>query len=274
MSEFLLPEGRIVKGHPLFDRPKTDDHNKPVLDSSNNQVLERYIALAIPKNGSTDWKQTDWGVKIVQAASDPVSGYSANEQLSPVFSWKIVDGDSPIPNRKGNVPKDQEGHQGHWVMHLNTRVPYAVYANGNYAVPITDKNEVKTGDYARVYINVKGNKPSLTPGVFLNPRMLEITRAGQQIITDNLPSAASVFGGGAPAAPNTAPPSVPAAPNTAPPSVPAAPVAPAAPTPPPVAPAPAPEEKYEVEGSVYTKSQLLAMPGWTEAIIATQKRVE
>jgi hypothetical protein len=254
MLELLLPEGRIVKGHPLFDRPVTDDNNRPVLDSNNQQKTDRYIAIAIPKNGSTDWKQTEWGAQVVQAASDPVEGYTAAEQSSPVFSWKIVDGDSEVPNRKGNAPKDQEGFPGHWVIHLTTALPYAVYANGNYAVPVTDKNEIKTGDFARIYVSVKGNKPAKTPGVYINPRMAEITRAGQQIVSDNLPSAASVFGGSAPAAPATPPPAAPA-PNTPPP----APAAPATPPPVPV------EEKYDVNGTVFTRSQLLAMPGWNES---------
>lgn len=245
MLEFLLPEGRIVKGHPMIARPVTDDNNKPVLDASGVQKTDLYFAFAIPKNGSTDWKQTDWGAQIVQAASDPVEGYSAAEQSSPVFSWKIVDGDSAVPNRKGNAPKDQEGFPGNWVIHLTTSLPYAVYANGNYAVPLTDKNEVKTGDYGRPYINVKGNKPAKTPGVYINPRMMEITRAGQQIISDNLPSAASVFGGAAPA---------PSASVTPPPAAPAV-------TPPPAVPV---EEKYNVNGVIYTRAQLLAMPGWAE----------
>lgn len=253
MLEFLLPEGRIVKGHPMIDRPVTDDKNIPVLDASGVQKTDRYIAIAIPKNGSTDWKQTEWGAQVVQAASDPVEGYSAAEQSSPVFSWKIVDGDSAVPNRKGNAPKDQEGFAGHWVIHLTTALPYAVYANGNYALPVTDKNEVKTGDFARIYVSVKGNKPAKTPGVYINPRMAEITRAGQQIVSDNLPSAASVFGGAAPA---------PSAPVTPPPAAPAAPSVPPAP---PAPPAPAAEEKYSVNGAVYTRSQLLAMEGWTEA---------
>ena len=263
MLELLLPEGRIVKGHPLFDRPVTDDNNRPVLDSNNQQKTDRYIAIAIPKNGSTDWKQTEWGAQVVQAASDPVEGYSAAEQSSPVFSWKIVDGDSAVPNRKGNAPKDQEGFLGHWVIHLTTALPYTVYANGNYAVPVTDKNEIKTGDFARIYVSVKGNKPAKTPGVYINPRMAEITRAGQQIVSDNLPSAASVFGGAAPA---------PSAPATPPPAAPAAPNVPPAPPAPPAAPAPAEEEKYNVNGAVYTRSQLLAMPGWTEAHLANQPR--
>ena len=264
MLDFLLPEGRIVKGHPLFDRPVTDDNNRPVLDSNNQQKTDRYIAIAIPKNGSTDWKQTEWGAQVVQAASDPVEGYTAAEQSSPVFSWKIVDGDSEVPNRKGNAPKDQEGFPGHWVIHLTTALPYAVYANGDYAVPVTDKNEIKTGDFARIYVSVKGNKPAKTPGVYINPRMAEITRAGQQIVSDNLPSAASVFGDGqSTSSPLAGAITPPPAPNTPPP----APAAPATPPPVPV------EEKYDVQGTVYTRSQLLAMPGWTEAHLTNLPKV-
>ena len=58
-----------------------------------------------------------------------------------------------------------------------------------------------------------------------------------------------------------------------PPPVPSGVVATYPPAPPP-APVPAPiEEKYEHAGQVYTKSQLLAFPGWTEAHLAGLKQV-
>ena len=266
MLEFLLPEGRIVKGHPMIERGVTDDNNQPVLDKiTGAQVTERYFAFAIPKAGEADWKVTEWGAKIVQAASDPVNGYSAAEQSSPIFSWKIVDGDSAVPNRNGKAPKDQEGFPGHWVIHLTSRLFFNSYTSDDgFNVPLSDSGTIKNGDYGKVYISTKGNGPKAkTPGVFINPRMFGLTRKGEQIVSDNLPSAASVFGGAAPA---------PSAPATPPPAAPAASNVPPAPPAPPAAPAPAEEEKYNVNGAVYTRSQLLAMDGWTEAHLTNLPR--
>ena len=269
MADFLLPEGRIVKGHPMIERGKTDQNNQPVLDKTTGvQVKERYFAFAVPKQGETDWRQTSWGAQIVAAASDPVHGYTSAEQQTPRFSWKIDDGDSAVPNLKGNAPKDQEGYPGHWVIHFTSAIFFNSYSSDdNFTVPLSDSGFIKTGDYGKVYMSSRGNKPSQTPGVYLNPRMFGLTRKGEQIVSDNLPSAASVFGDGqstaSPLAGATTPPPAAPAPNTPPP----APAAPATPPPVPV------EEKYDVQGTVYTRSQLLAMPGWTEAHLTNLPKV-
>jgi hypothetical protein len=143
------------------------------------------------------------------------------------------------------------------LLHLNTRIPYNCYHVGKYNPldAIQDVNAIKLGDYVRVNIVAKGNKPSKTPGVYLNPNLLELSRPGEAIVREGSgPNAASVFGGGAPTPAPT-------------------PAAPAPATPPPatdllVTPPPVVEEKYSYNGTVYTKAQLLGMPGWSEELIA------
>jgi len=78
------------------------------------------------------------------------------------------------------------------------------------------------------------------------------------------PSAAAVFGGGAAPAPVSTPAPAAPAPATPPPAT------DLLVTPPPVAPV---EEKYNVNGAVYTKEQLLAMPGWTAEHLTNLPRV-
>jgi len=259
MIDVLFPEGRLVSGHPMIVFTPTDKHGKPKTKQDGVTPATQWsIGVAIPKNGQ-DWKATQWGQQIVQAAQDPVEGYSLAETNSPYFSWKVTDGDSTIPNKKGNVPVEQEGYKGHWVVFMSTQLSAPkCYHKDKYdpMQQIQNKDEIKKGDYVRVYCNVKGNKPSDTPGVYINPSMVSLERVGEPIASGySGPAAADVFGGGALA------------------SVPAAPVMPNAPvTPPPpatdllaVPPAPPVEEKYNVNGTVYTKSQLLSFPGWTEA---------
>lgn len=258
---FLTPVARLIHGHPMKRNLKINDKTKlPVLDKTGRQIEETYIGIAIPKGSESDWKDTDWGKSILSAALDPVKGYDIQMTKRNDFSWKVVDGDSDIPNKKGHAPNEDIYKRGHWVVHLNTRIPYNCYHAGKYSPldAIQDVNAIKLGDYIRVQIEAVGNKPSETPGVYLNPKILELSRPGEAIIREAQgPDAASVFGGGAPAQVVPTP----------------APAAPAPATPPPatdllVTPPPVVEEKYSYNGAVYTKAQLLGMPGWSEELIA------
>lgn len=260
--EIKFPEGRIVSGHPMNGFTPTDDNTKlPKMKKDGvTKVIEWKFGLAIPKTG-VDWKQTPWGLQIVAAAQDPVEGYSAAETASPHFSWKVVDGDSTIPNRNGNIPCQQEGYPGHWVVFMKTELQAPKCFHKDKYDPmqqIQNAAEIDNGDYIIAYALIKGNKPSKTAGVYINPLLVSLERKGDKIGYDG-PSAASVFGGAAAPVQQQAvtPPS--AAPITPPPAT------DLLVTPPP---APPVEEKYNYNGTVYTKAQLLANPGWTEAIIA------
>ncbi len=260
---FVTPVARLIHGHPLKQNVRTDEVTKqPALDKVGQPVKEVYIGIAIPKGPEADWKETEWGKQIVAAALDAENGYDLATTKRPDFSFKVVDGDSDIPNKAGHAPNQDEHKRGNWVVHLNTRIPYNCYHVGKYSPldAIQDANAIKLGDYVRVNIVAKGNKPSKTPGVYLNPNLLELNRPGELIVREGSgPDAASVFGGA------STPVSTPA------------PVAPAGVTPPPatdllVTPPPV-EEKYNVNGAVYTRTQLLAMPGWTESHLANLPRV-
>lgn len=277
MQEILFPVGRLVAGHPMHANESKDDNQQPKKDKNGNQIYNYYVGVAIPKGSEQHWNQTEWGARIVQAATDPVEGYNSGETRHPSFSWKITDGDSDIPNKNQKIPREQEGWAGHWVVHFSTQIPYGCYHVGRYEPQqvIQRKEEIKRGDYCRVYATVKGNKPSKTPGVYMNPTMFELSRAGIAIESASSgPAASSVFGASAPVLPvgaqvdtSVAAPA-PTAPVAQPAPAPAAP-APVVPahdlvTPPPVAPAPV-EERYSYGGQTHTKAQWLAMPGWTEA---------
>lgn len=289
--EILTPVGRVVGGHPMVSRPVTDDRTgQPVLGGDGQPRVDYYFGLAIPKEGEQHWNQTEWGAKIYRAAQ---TGWPNGEYQSPTFSWKVTDGDSPVPNKAGKKPCDREGWPGHWVLHLSTGIPIRCFHVGRYEphLQIQNKDEIKAGDYGRAFINAKANNPSQSPGVYLNPQLFELSRAGQQIILDSGPDAGSVFGGSAPQVPPgaavdnavqqpapgaTPPPTAQPAPGATPP--PAAQPATDA-TPPPAEPhndflnppPPAAEKRYEVGGQVYTESQLRAAK-WTDAQIASQAK--
>lgn len=265
MIEVTFPEGRIVSGHPMKGFNPTDSKtNLPKMKKDGiTKVIEWSFGVAIPKAGTTDWRQTPWGAQINQAAQDPVEGYTLAETQSKFFSWKIVDGDSTEANRKGNRPCDQEGYPGHWVVFMSTQFAAPKCFHKDKYDPmqqIQNEAEIDKGDYVRVHCSVRGNKPSQTAGVYINPAIVSLERKGQKIESANAgPSAAAVFGGGSPAAVTP-------------------PAAPGAPVPPPATdllvtpPAPPAEEKYNVNGTIYTKSQLLSFPGYTEEVLATLTR--
>ncbi len=275
----ILIEGRVVNGHPMTRNnvTKKDEVTKvetPIL-KDGVQVTDSYLALAIPKAAETHWNQTVWGQKMAErAAQDWPNG----EHGAPTFSWKITDGDSAIPNKAQKKPCEREGWAGHWIIHCSTRFFIKCYHVGKYdpTQQIQDEKEIKTGDYARVLVGAKGNGPSASPGIYLNPMMFELSRAGQAIINDSGPAAADVFGGAAPNVPANAavaPAVAPVVPAITPatdflngpaaaPAPAAAPVAPA-PVAAPVAPA-----KRMFGGVAYEESALLAAQH-TQAMINT-----
>ena len=164
---------------------------------------ESYVGVAIQKGAEQHWNQTEWGAKIWnQAQTDWPRGDSG----APSFAWKITDGDSQIPNKRGRKPCEREGYPGHWVLQLATGLPIKCYHAGKYEPihQIQDKNEIKPGDYCRVLVSVRGNVSSESPGMYLNPHLFELSRAGVEIILDTGPSAADAFGGSAPQIPASA----------------------------------------------------------------------
>ncbi len=200
MSIELLIEGRIVQGHPITRKPVTKDNAagvaEPVIDQTSGlQATETFFAIAIPKNGVADWRQTPWGQQIAQQA---LADWPTGEHGAATFAWKIHDGDSTVPNRRGKVPNQRSGWAGNWIISLSTRLIVRAFHVGKYdpTQQIQNENEIKCGDYGRVLVQVKGNAPAQSPGMYINPVMFEMQRAGEIIVGEGT-SAADAFGGGA-----------------------------------------------------------------------------
>jgi hypothetical protein len=194
MSDFTTPKGRIVAGHPMIISGKTDSRTaQPKLNKTTGlQLMETYFALAIPKAGEQHWNQTAWGAQVW---NDGATAFPKGEYNAPTFAWKIIDGDSSIPNKKGKVPNQQEGWAGSWVIHFSTSIPVQNYKLvGTVLSALTSDKEVKRGDYGRVSVSCKGNGSTESPGVYLNPTMFCLDDIGVAIIGESAdPSAA--FGG-------------------------------------------------------------------------------
>lgn len=257
MSDVIL-NGRIVGGHPMNHAPATDDNGKPKIDGAGNPMHQTFYYFAVPKDGSTDFKATEFGQAMLAEAQ---AAWPKGEYNAPDFAWKVIDGDSTVPMKGGKpAPSTREGFPGNWVLRLTTGIPVRCYHNGKYSPieQIQDKNAIKCGDYGRTFVTIKPNNSAQSPGLYVNPTLFSLDRAGELIVTEGGPSAADVFGGGSPA---------PAAAAATPPPPMAAPAA-APPPPPPPPHNPLPKMYVASNGEKYTREQLLGFGFTAEQIDA------
>ena len=259
--DFLTPVGRLVMGDPFRGRTTAEDGTPLTIKHGPNAGQPRtdyFIGLAIPKN-DPGWAAVHESIQSA-ARQDYPEHFGPEGCKLPGFSWKIIDGDSATPNKRGIAPNTREGFAGNWILCMSSSFAPKCYSKGGESV-LTDPESIKRGYYIRVYGNAKGNRPSPTPGVYVNVSMIELIGYGPEIVTG--PDAASVFGG-APVA------TLPVGASVTPiaPAAPIAPVTPAhdfvaGPPAPPPPPAPSAERRYNVGGKEWTGAQLLA-EGWTQ----------
>ena len=249
---FTTPVGRLIMGSCTKAQDKDADGKPLLIKSGPNQgkpTQKFFIAVAIPKNpGESHWAQTEWGAKIWAKGHADAPGIAQN----PAFAWKVQDGDSQVPNKKGHKLADSEGAAGCWIVFLSTSLPISTY--DSKGTPASLGTAIKRGDYVQVAVTCAYNQSSQNPGIYLNPTMVALAGYGKEIVSGPDPTAAG-FGvgvvlppgasatpiggmptGAAPPPPTGAAPPPPAA------SAPTAPYVPpaAAGAPPPPAPAPNP----------------------------------
>lgn len=273
MPDFTTPVGRLVMGSPYKGRDK-DAEGKPLVvkngPNAGQPRLDYYLAVAIPKGSETHWNQTKWGDLIWQTGA---AAFPQGQSVAPTFAWKVADGDSAVPNKRGNKPCDREGHRGHWVLNFSSSFPPEIY-NADGSQRIQEPGAVKLGYYVQIAGNVEGNKSMSQPGVYLNHRMVALSAAGPEIVVG--PDATSAGFGQSPLPPGATPlpvsPAVAAftAPTAAPVTAPvtphpgfltAAPPPPAAP-PPAAPPAPVRVMLPAAGGATY---EAMISAGWTDA---------
>lgn len=299
-QQVRLPIGRMVYGNPYEPRPKTDQATgKPRMGDDGKPLMDYSIGYAIAKGGEPMWWDTPWGALIYQegAASAPQAVAAAVKEMQEgrdggkFFAFKVIDGDSPLPNKNRKVPKDQEGYPGHWILRLGSSfAPKIVNRDGS--APILDVGAVKAGYFIQCFITMKGNNSAQSPGVYLNLGLLSLQGYGPEIVsgpdasavgfgTDPAPAGMQAVPTGALAAPT---PGLPAPPAASAPALPAAPVPPTVVTPvtsflappgvsTPVPPAPlaavppappaGPQTTAKAQGASWAQ---LAANGWTEAV--------
>lgn len=175
------PVGRIVMGS-LYDPSTTDAEGKPLVvktgPNAGQPRVNYFFALAIPKGAEPHWAHTAWGQQIWQVGNQA----HPNAAQSPAFAWKIEDGDSQIPNKKGRKPVDNEGWRGHWILKFSGGFAPKVYQQeGAGYVQVMQKDFCKPGFFVEVAFSVEGNGSSSQPGVYLNHSMVCFRAYGTEI---------------------------------------------------------------------------------------------
>lgn len=173
--ELLTPVGRLVQGS-LYDPSTTDAEGNPHTDKKGEPYVEYFFAIAIEKGQEKHWSETSWGQLIWTV------GHKAYPSIasSPNFSWKIKDGDSTVPNLKGNRPCDFTGFAGNWILCFKNRYVFSI-CNDNGQLKLTEKDYIKLGYYVRVSAKVSGNGGTQQPGVYLRPEAVALIGEGDLI---------------------------------------------------------------------------------------------
>lgn len=179
--DILTPVGRLIAGS-LYRANTTDAEGKPLVYKSGPNVgqprIEYYFQIAITKGQERGWWETPWGQLIynVGATSFPQACQS------PTFAWKVKDGDSTIPNKKGKKPCDMEGAKGCWLLGFTSGYPPEV-TRDNGTVKMPEEGAVKLGHFVQVFGNVSDNGSQSQPGVFLNHSKVNFAAFGAEIFT-------------------------------------------------------------------------------------------
>lgn len=184
--ELWTPVGRLVTGD-VFKSRTTDLDGKPLVvkngPNAGQQREEYYFGLAIAKNDPmlpgmikqlTDLARAEWPRHF-----DPQGNLIARD-----FSFKWVDGDSTVANKKLKRPCDNEGWPGHIVFHFSTSIKPKCYLRDKAVdgAELSDPQSIKRGYYVQVNFVAKSNGSTESPGLYLNPRFVLMCGFGEEIV--------------------------------------------------------------------------------------------
>lgn len=180
-NSFITPVGRIVGGmlHEMFEKTKQD----------GTKVSEFVVMLAMPVADP----ETVALVARIKALGAAAFSAKPHHLQRPDFAWKMIEGDSAIPNTEGKVPNTREGFPGHIILTLTTQYPFQTC--GPNPNDLIDASTVKRGDWVRLAGNIVGNGRDDKPGIYANLRSAMFIRPGEEIQTASAVTAATAFGG-------------------------------------------------------------------------------
>lgn len=246
--KFHIGVVRMIGGN-VYQGRTTDSKGRPLVFKSGPKIgqprTDYPVGIAVPKTKAHFSEEPGWGQAIW---GEGHAAWPAGQAQKPDFAWKIIDGDSTVPNGEMRRPCDQPGYPGHWILWFGGTTPPPVadgreMINGKPAVWSNEPGLVMPGDYVEIFGSVVGNEAE-SPGVYLNLEAICLRGYHPEgRLTQRVDLASAGFGAPMPSGASTIPvgnalASLPPAPGATP-STPSAPPVPAAPAPAPSAP-PAP----------------------------------
>lgn len=186
--ELTTPVGRIVWGQkPLVPNPVLDDNKQPKLDKTGNPRKQISFGIAIPK---AEFQATIW------PAMYNVAAQAFNNSVPPTFAYKYVDGDGIDAN--GQPYSAREGYAGNIVLTVSTEVDSVpLYQFDGTKYNQLGAESLKCGDYVAVGIEIAYNnqKSPNKPGLYVNPKAVELIGYGAHIASRGGADPTALFGG-------------------------------------------------------------------------------
>lgn len=165
--QVVFPGSRMLMGS-FYKASDKDADGKPRIvktgQNAGQPTQQFFFAFGVPKTpGKAHWAHEPWGAEIWAVGNTCFPKIAEN----PSFAWKIVDGDSAIPNKKGIAPNTREGYPGHWVISCSSTYAPKVRNTDNSAY-ILENDAVMPGDFIQVAATIDGNASTQNPGVYIN----------------------------------------------------------------------------------------------------------
>lgn len=168
-KQIRFPPMRFVQGNMYKAQDKDFTTGQPRVypaghAKAGQPKISWFFAGAVPKQqGEAAWWDTSWGKEIVPLAQQM---WPRGEWQTPTFAWKIEDGDSQIPNKKGRKNANTEGFAGCWIVNFSSGfAPKICDVNGQ---PILETDVVKLGYWIEVASTVRSNETQGNPGIYIN----------------------------------------------------------------------------------------------------------
>lgn len=189
-TNLTTPVGRYVQGD-LYTPQDKDHTGRPLTIKSGpnagQPAKKWFFALAIPKT-DPGWPAFWAALNTEARAGFPTLFDPQGNCRRPDFAWKLIDGDSNVPNQNNKIPSQLEGHAGHWVVRFQSGFAPKCYDNANTPLP---EGTIKRGSYIRVACSISANGDAAKPGLYVNPSLVQLCGYGPEIVSG--PDASEAF---------------------------------------------------------------------------------
>ncbi|RZJ18699.1 MAG: DUF2815 family protein, partial [Haliea sp.] len=183
--QIKTPVCRIVWGSVSKLQTMKDSNGQPKLIKNGDrtgQVLQMVqFGVAVPKTKGHWAEEPGWGAAVW---AEGHSSWPGGQAQRADFAWKVVDGDSTVPNKAGKRPCDQTGYPGHWILSFSGMTPptlVQILTPGAKPTPVEQPETIYAGCFVEVAGSVSSNESTQTAGMYLNHAAVCLRGFGERI---------------------------------------------------------------------------------------------